>query len=449
MKKPTVLIFGMDELLHQNLKGKLFGHGYEVFDAPKASDITTTFQNIMPDLVIICSSAEIAGNGLKEVKEIRQMQRCLPIMLITKFSSESRAIEALRAGVNDYFKIPVSGDAVLDSAKRLLSNRSSEFSSESKTNAECTIKNQRFICESRPMRDAKALLAKVAKADSNVLITGETGTGKELAAEYVHYKSPRYNYPFICVNCAALPESLVESELFGYDRGAFTGAYAVKRGKFEIAQGGTLFLDEIGDMTAYAQAKILRSIESKEFFHLGGKRSIPMKARVIAATNQDPERLMAKGSFRKDLYYRINVARVHLPPLRERKEDIPLLVKHAIRKLNHRFSREIEGLTDSAMACLYRYDWPGNVRELLNLLEAAYINLPAREISYVELPNSIQRQLQVAESGSQEERMRILTALLETNWNKSTAAQKLSWSRMTLYRKITRYNIVEKRSPAR
>jgi transcriptional regulator with PAS, ATPase and Fis domain len=237
--------------------------------------------------------------------------------------------------------------------------------------------------------------------------------------------------------------------LFGYDRGAFTGAFAYKKGKLELANGGSVFLDEIGDMTKFAQAKILRTIESKEFFHLGGKRSIPMKARVIAATNQDPERLMAEGNFRKDLYYRLNVARVQMPPLRKRKEDIPHLVKHAIRKFNHRFCREAEGLTDEAMVCLLRYEWPGNVRELLNLLEAAYINLPNRKVSYIDLPKPIYKQLKVTQGSTKEERKRIISALLETNWNKSTAAQKLNWSRMTLYRKIEKYNIVEKRTPRR
>ena len=174
-----------------------------------------------------------------------------------------------------------------------------------------------------------------------------------------------------------------------------------------------------------------------------------MDARIIAATNQDPEELMVRGIFRKDLYYRLNVARVHLPPLRKRKEDIPHLVEHALEKLNHRFRREVQGLTDSAMNCLFRYDWPGNVRELLNLLEAAYINLPAVSVLYIDLPKPIQKKLCVLEIDSSTERMRILSALLETNWNKSTAAQKLNWSRMTLYRKIAKHHIVENRSPKR
>jgi transcriptional regulator with PAS, ATPase and Fis domain len=199
-------------------------------------------------------------------------------------------------------------------------------------------------------------------------------------------------------------------------------------------------------MNKHAQAKILRSIESKDYFHLGGKDAITFDARVVAATNQDPEQLISKGIFRKDLYYRLNVARIHLPPLRERKEDIPNLVKHTLLKLNFRFNRKVEGLTEEAMTCLFRYGWPGNVRELMNLLEAVYINLPSKPITIIDLPKQIQKQLNFTASSTQKERERIISALLETNWNKSTAAQKLNWSRMTLYRKLVKYNIIEKRS---
>ena len=439
------MIIGVDKLLRKNLKGKLFSRGFLVFEAGGESETPVSLKVFSPDLIIVCSTKRSSGDGLKEIELIRSLENQTPIILITKFSSESRAIAALRAGVADYFKIPYCSDAVADSINRILSDKSIPL----KASSNSTRKDQTFIGKSKPMKDVKAYLRKIAKADSTVLITGETGTGKELAAGYIHRNGPRNNKPFICVNCATLPESLVESELFGYDRGAFTGAVAYKKGQFELAKKGTLFLDEIGDMTSHAQAKILRSIENKEFFHLGGKRSIPMNARLIAATNQNPEQLMTEGAFRKDLYYRLNVARVHMPPLRERKDDLPRLVGHAIRKLNKRFGREVEGLTDEAMVCLQRYDWPGNVRELLNLIEAAYINLPRRKVSYIDLPQPLYKQLNITQSTSNEERKQIIATLLETNWNKSSAAQRLKWSRMTLYRKIEKYNIVEKRSSKR
>ncbi|MBW2121697.1 MAG: sigma-54-dependent Fis family transcriptional regulator, partial [Deltaproteobacteria bacterium] len=293
----------------------------------------------------------------------------------------------------------------------------------------------------------KAYLLKVAATDSTVLITGETGTGKELAAEMIHKKSPRHKKPFVCINCAALPDTLLESELFGFERGAFTGALASKQGKFELARGGTVLLDEIGDMSHYAQAKLLRAIEKKEVSHLGGKQDIPVDVRVIAATNQDPEQMVAQGKFRKDLYYRLNVARIHLPPLHDQKEDILCLLNHYMAEMNRRFRRRVEGFTEEALASLLHYDWPGNVRELKNLLEATFINLPSRRITFLDLPEPFRRRLKEVRNIPQAERNRLLSALFATNWNKSKAAQKLSWSRMTLYRKMAKYHIVTKPCP--
>jgi len=447
MQKPIVLVFGKDEILHHKLKTRLARHGFTVSQAQETSYAIHTFDRIKPNLIIIYSTRKNSDDKLKIVEDLRKIDRFVPIILSTRYSSEARAISALRAGVNDYFKFPISSEEFLLSAKNHVLSNFDNTPTDSKTSEIGSNINQNFIGDSKPMREIKSYLQKVAKSDSTVFITGETGTGKELAAGLIHNESPRSKRPLICVNCASLPEGLVESELFGYDRGAFTGAVCNNKGKFELASEGTIFLDEIGDMNTYAQAKILRSIDKKDFFHLGGMLAIPMAARVIAATNQNPEHLLARGKFRKDLYYRLNVARLDLPPLRERKEDIPLLVKHAIHKFNHQFGRQIESFSTRAMALLYRYDWPGNVRELFNLIEAVYISLPSRPVSLLEIPNQIQERLLAIESGSREERTRILSALLDTNWNKSTAAQKLHWSRMTLYRKIAKHQIVEKRCP--
>jgi DNA-binding NtrC family response regulator len=404
---------------------------------------------MQPDLVIVCSSGKAPGDKLGVIKEIRRVDKIVPVILITWISSESRAIAALRAGANDYFKVPLSSETVVKRIFEILSDNKFEISRGDTSDIASLINRQLMIGESKCMREIKNYIYKVARVDSNVLITGETGTGKELVAGLIHFKSPRYNKPFVCINSAAIPETLVESELFGYDRGAFTGAIADKLGKFELANSGTVFLDEIGDMNHYAQAKILRSIDSREFFHLGGKRPVSFNARVIAATNKDPIQLIEEKKMREDLYYRLNVARIHLPPLRERKEDIPSLVSHAAKRLNNRFGSNILGLTDDAMTCLLRYDWPGNIRELFNLLEAMYINLPSRHRDFIDIPKPIKKQIKVTELCTSDERKRIVSALLETNWNKSSAAQKLNWSRMTLYRKITKYNIVKKRSRER
>jgi transcriptional regulator with PAS, ATPase and Fis domain len=324
----------------------------------------------------------------------------------------------------------------------IISQSISDNSSLPESNLDATM-----IGGSSAMREIKAYLLKVATTDCTVLITGETGTGKELAAEMIHRSSPRHSSPLVCINCAALPESLLESELFGYERGAFTGAYSTYAGKLKLAEGGTVFFDEIGDMTAYAQAKILRAIEGKEVYRLGGKKGISINVRVIAATNQGPEKLVADGRLREDLYHRLNVARVHLPPLRERKEEILPLLNHYTRVLNRRYGRETEGFTEEALASLLKYNWPGNVRELKNLLEATFINLPSRKIAFMDLPKMFQKKLKELEGLPQGERDRVLSALFACNWNKSKAAQKLHWSRMTLYRKMAKHQILTSPKP--
>jgi two-component system response regulator HydG/two-component system response regulator AtoC len=305
-----------------------------------------------------------------------------------------------------------------------------------------------MIGESPAIRSIKASIGKVAPTDSNVLITGETGTGKELVAELIHRNSPRRQKPFVCINCAAIPDTLFESELFGHERGAFTGAHALREGALKQADGGTAFFDEIGDMSAYAQAKVLRAIERKEVQRLGGRACLPLSVRVIAATNQNLERAVAEGKFRKDLYFRLNVARIHLPPLRERREDIPPLVDHYVREFNRRFGRDCEGFTREAFQSMLRYEWPGNIRELKNILEAVIINLAAHRIAYLDLPERLREHLRDAEGLAPSERDRLLSALLSTNWNKSKAAQQLHWSRMTLYRKMAKYEIAKAPRPA-
>ena len=438
MKNAMILIAEGDELFRQNLRRKLSPHGFDLIEAIGIKDILRSLQNSKADLII--------SESVDKAKDIRRQNKSVPIILITRYSSEEKVIAALRAGVNDYFIEPFSYEDLVTSIQRNTSSIYHRPEIRPKTAVTFQYYSQPMLGESKPMRQARAYLAKLAATDSTVLITGETGTGKELAAELIHRNSPRHKKPFICVNCAALPEGLVESELFGYERGAFTGAVAAKPGKFEMADKGTVFLDEVCDMNPYAQAKILRSIECKEVYPLGGKGAIPLDLRVIAATNQDPEKLLAEGKFRKDLYYRLNVARVHMPPLREKKEDIPRLIAHAIENLNRRFKRNVQGLTDEAMTTLFRYNWPGNVRELMNLIEASFINLPSRQVDFVDLPRQLQKRLDNSAKLPLNERKQIVSALLETKWNKSKVAQKLKWSRMTVYRKMTKYNIVEKRN---
>jgi len=246
----------------------------------------------------------------------------------------------------------------------------------------------------------------------------------------------------VCINCAAIPDTLLESELFGYERGAFTGALTSTPGKLEQAAGGTIFFDEIGDMTPYAQAKILRAIESREVHRLGGRRPIRLDVRVIAATNRDLDEMAMTDAFRKDLYFRINVARVHVAPLRERPSDIPPLIDHYVREFNRTFRTDVRDVEPETLDRLISYEWPGNVRELKNVVESAFGSRPSMRIVWVDLPEWLRRRLG-EQTVSPDEQERIISALAATNWNKSKAAEQLQWSRMTLYRKLAKYSIRE------
>jgi DNA-binding NtrC family response regulator len=286
--------------------------------------------------------------------------------------------------------------------------------------------------------------------DSTVLITGETGTGKELAAGLIHENSDRSGSSRWSASTALhCRTAWWKANCSDTNAGRLPERWQPRAGVFEHAQGGTVFLDEIGDMTPFAQAKILRVIEDKQISHLGGAKTIKLDFRLIAATNRDPDILIEESDFRDDLFYRLNVARLHMPSLRAHIEDIPLLIEHGIRKLNRKFNRSIKGIREDVLKLLLRYVWPGNVRELMNVLEGAYINLPEKRIHYADLPVHFKKKLTESQLLPSNERKKILSALLETNWNKSTAASKLNWSRMTLYRKMTKHRIVEKRSRRR
>jgi DNA-binding NtrC family response regulator len=441
--KDLIITSGLNKSYIEPLVDRFKPPDFRIISITTTSKVIKASQKERPLIIILGSTGQTTNENLSQVRCLKAANRHLPIILISKNSSEARATAAFRAGVIDYFKEPVPRTRLLNRIDEILRDESRchwKRAHPTPPSAECP---PTMIGNSPVMVDTLNYLNNVAASDSTVLITGETGTGKELAAELIHHRSARSSQPMVAVNCAALPESLAESELFGYERGAFTGAVAPSRGKFALANNSTIFLDEIGDMTPYIQAKILHTIERKVVYPLGGKQAIPLNVRVIAATNQDPESLIAKNKFRKDLYYRLNIARISLPPLRKRKEDIHALVQYGLIRLNRRFRKQVKGLTPDAMASLYSYDWPGNIRELMNLLEATYINLSKDNIAFADLPIHFRRHLSNVESVPDSERRAIITALTQTNWNKSRAAQKLNWSRMTLYRKMSRLKITE------
>lgn len=386
-------------------------------------------------IVLVATSAKPAA----EIACLARLRAALygtPFLFLSSFSSEQLAISILNSGAERFVKEPWTPEILRSAVAALLP--SAEHAIE---NGDALRHGDRFIGRSVASRRLRSQLARISAANSSVLITGETGTGKELVAELVHLNSKRAAKPFVCLNMAALPDTLVENELFGHDRGAFTGAMAAQDGKLAAANGGTVFLDEIGDASPLAQAKLLRAIENKAFYRVGGTRSVQLDVRIIAATNQNLERAMNEGQFRSDLYYRLNVVRVPLPPLRERAEDIPLLVNHYLRQFNREMGRSVRGLSASAMETLRVYHWPGNVRELRNVIEALLANLAPETTGIVDVPPEVMRQLAFAAGAPTSERERLLQVLTATNWNKSKAASQLNWSRMTLYRKMHEHEV--------
>ncbi len=298
-----------------------------------------------------------------------------------------------------------------------------------------------LLGQSAAMADLRAYLPKVARSEATVLISGETGTGKERVAEILHNLSPRRRLRFVPVNCAALPEGLIESELFGHIRGAFTGAVANSTGAVGEADGGTLFLDEIGEMSLSGQAKLLRVLESREVSRVGTSKTEEVDIRVVAATNQDLEKLVEQKRFRADLFYRLNVAWIELAPLRDRPDDIADLFHNYIERFNRQTGRNVGPPDDVLLDCLARHAWPGNVRELRNLVEAVFIDPPRGTLRLEHLPPRVRQRFEQYHRTVPDEQQRLINALRRTNWNKTQAARRLNWSRMTLYRKMAKYHI--------
>jgi DNA-binding NtrC family response regulator len=441
MWQRSILIVEGDEGLRRTLRLALQAPGRKLVEVFGLSSLVQVLRRQAVDLLLVGPWPDPAAESLAAVRAIRQAGIRLPIIVLTSQSSEETVIAALRAGVRDYFKPPFSFAEIGASVESLLEASQTPERGRRPARPSTTGAPPLIVGDSPAIRALRDYLPRVAAAESNVLITGETGTGKELVACYIHQHSGRHSRPLVSVNCAAIPDTLLESELFGHERGAFTGAHARREGHLSAAHGGTLFLDEVGEMSPAAQAKILRAIDSKEVSRLGGQAPVTVDVRFIAATNQDLEGRVAEARFRPDLYYRLNVARVDLPPLRERREDIPLLCHHYIGVLNRQLDREVQGLTEEAEASLVGYPWPGNVRELKNLLEATFIGVSSGHIGLAALPPQFRARLEALGGVPAGERERLLRALLATNWNKSKAAARLQWSRMTLYRRLAKYRL--------
>lgn len=399
---------------------------------------TELFHAVAPAAAIIIHSVSRLS-ALDAIRRLRSLSSSIPIMLLAQESCESFAIEAFHTGVTKFFRTPWNS-AEVSSALQACTPQGSPLSSLSEKEADSS-EPCPLIGTSAAIAELRACIRHVAPTDSNVLITGETGTGKELVAQMIHAQSRRYERPFVCLNSTAVPESLIESELFGYERGAFTGAHTAYEGKLAAANRGTIFFDEIGDTSLLLQAKLLRVLESRSLYRLGSTLRRDLDIRVLAATNQDLEAATKEQRFRSDLYYRLNVIRIEIPPLRERSEDIPALASHYVRRLNTAFEKQVVALSSNALEQLMVYPWPGNIRELRNVLEATFVHLDAHADGVIELPRQVAALLGRSTNREVSERLELLGALAATKWNKTEAAKALHWSRMTLYRKMARYRI--------
>jgi DNA-binding NtrC family response regulator len=387
----------------------------------------------IPDIVLI-EHLHDRSRALQTVINVRALCANIPIVLLAWESCEEFAIDALNAGVTRYLKLPCPPTRLHDVLLALNNDQLPSVNPEFRGKS-CLIGN------SRPMCELRSYIQQVAAADSNVLITGETGTGKELVAQLIQENSGRRDQPYICLNSAAIPEALVESELFGHEKGAFTGALSAQEGKLAAANHGTVFFDEIGDVSPAVQAKLLRAIESRTIYRLGSNRSRDLDIRILAASNQDLETATLQNRFRGDLYYRLNVIRIEVPPLRERLDDLPLLVEHYLTHFSRAFRKRVNGCSNAAMDLFFSYSWPGNIRELRNVMEAAFVTLSDHSDGMLRLTGPLARSLAGSAKLDPGERTMLLQALTATNWNRTEAAKRLQWSRMTLYRKMHRYQV--------
>jgi DNA-binding NtrC family response regulator len=373
-----------------------------------------------------------------------------PAVAVSRCSSEELVIAALRLGFKEYLRAPLALADVQAALTRLLpaqlpaSNSPADELSHPSELSELPASG--IIGASILTRALRDQIARVAATKSSVLITGETGTGKELVAQAIHRQSPRHRKPFVAINCAAIPDGLLESEFFGHERGAFTGAVVSRTGRLQQSDGGTLFLDEIGELDLRGQVKLLRVLEQREVQPLGGNGSRPIDLRVIAATNQPLAARVADQSFRQDLFYRLKVVQLDVPPLRERAEDIPLLLDHFSAIYRREFRRPFGAYSAHHHSLLLHYDWPGNIRELRNVVEASFVHSSARTDARLELPPTLVTTLE--KTAPLDERRQLLDALFVTHWNVSHAAKRLNCSRMTLYRKIHQYQLQRQRANA-
>lgn len=452
MDRVGILVVEDEESQRSLLAGLLKNEGYTVGEAADGRAAYELLQKAIFEIVLLDYRLPDT-DGLALLKKIKELNPSTEIVMVTAFGSIENAVGALKAGASEYLTKPIDLDDLLFKLRKI--EEKTYLIRENMVLRETLrdrFKSEEFVYQSEKMHEVSSLVVRIAKTDSTCIISGESGVGKEVVLNMVHALSERKDFPLVKVNCAAIPETLLESELFGYEKGAFTGAYQRKPGKFELANKGTIFLDEIGDIPLILQSKLLRVIQEREIERLGGAHPIKVDVRIIAATNRNLEEEVKKGSFREDLYYRLNVVTIIVPPLRERKEDIPLLVDFFLKKYNVKHKKSIKGLAREARDILVKYDYPGNVRELENILERAVVLTRGEYITSEDLPNLTEH---AAASGDGSirgtmgsiERSMIIEALVNADWVQTKAALALGLSERMLRYKIKKYNIVRSSRP--
>jgi DNA-binding NtrC family response regulator len=445
LKKEKILVVDDEKIVRESLFHWFQEEGYQVETAEDGETALRIFDKNKFDLLLV--DMKMPGmSGLELLSKIKEIDKDTIVILITAFASVPTAIKALKDGAYDYVTKPVDPDELEHLVKKALEQRSLRVENEAlKGSIDEIIKPDNLIGESGQMKKIYELIHTVAPTDTTVMIRGESGTGKELVAKAIHINSRRKYFPIIPVNCGALAESILESELFGHEKGAFTGAQFKRKGKFEMADGGTIFLDEIGSVSPKMQVELLRVIESKQFSRVGGNQVIKSDFRVIIATNEPLEDLVKQGKFREDLYYRLNVFSIVIPPLRERTGDIPVLAFYFLNNFCTAMNKNIKNISPEAMEFLTKYEWPGNVRELENAIERAVVVGKGETIKVDDLPFHVSSSQAAGIDGdnsmSAMEKKHIARVLNENNWNISRSALELEIDRVTLYNKINKYGL--------
>lgn len=440
-----ILVVDDEKIFRESLYHWFEEDGYEVEAVESAEEALKRYEKDKYDILLV--DMKMPGmSGIELLSKVKEINEDQVVILITAFASVPTAIKALKDGAFDYVTKPVDPDELAHLIEKALSQRNlQKENTQLKESIDEIIKPDNLIGESPQMKKLFEMINTVSKTDTTVMIRGESGTGKELVAKAIHINSERKYFPIVTVNCGALAETLLESELFGHEKGAFTGAHHRRKGKFEMADNGTIFLDEIGTVSPKMQVELLRVIESKTFTRVGGNDQIKSNFRVITATNESLEALAKEGKFREDLYYRLNVFTIFIPPLRERREDIPILAHFFLSSFSSAMNKGINKISPEAMEFLVNYDWPGNVRELENAIERAVVVGKGDTIQVSDLPF----QITPADTSSPEsdlsldeiEKKHILKVLNANGWNISRSAKVLNIDRVTLYNKIEKYDL--------